>query len=115
MRKTYTQLLVMIVTTTAIIAAATTASLSSATPAFAKVNCNETETVCSGGSSIENAGGDPRFNGGFGGRTVEAGTEVVSGGGGFNFKEGGAVGGHGSRTICDGADCTHVGGSGPPN
>jgi hypothetical protein len=50
MRKASTKLLVIVITTAAIIAMAATTGLSAATPAFAKKNCNEEFTVCTGGS-----------------------------------------------------------------
>jgi hypothetical protein len=56
MQKTSTKFLAVAVTTAAIVTMATTTSLSAATPAFAKRNCNETLTLCSGGSGCGTAG-----------------------------------------------------------
>jgi hypothetical protein len=55
MDKTSTKLLIMI-TTAAIIAMATTTSLSAATPAFARLNCNADVTICSGGGNAQTIG-----------------------------------------------------------
>ena len=67
MKKTSTKLLAISITTAAIIAAVTTTSLSAATPAFAKLNCNEDNSICSGGAGSKPSGfGSP---GGGGGRT----------------------------------------------
>jgi hypothetical protein len=109
MRKISTKLLAISITTAAIIAAVTTTSLSAASPAFAKFDCNETETgvVCSGGSS------GPDRPGGFGGRIAldeDSGTITRSGGSGENT--GAFVGGGAGHSICDLTGCTERGGSG---
>ena len=117
MRKTSTKLLVIVITTAAIIAAATTTSLSAATPAFAKLNCNEDNTICSGGSGCGRAGctggtSPTDVPGGGGGRSVlsESG-QVITNNGGFGQNVGSSVGGSGFRLACDPV-CTSVGGSG---
>jgi hypothetical protein len=50
LRDAKTKLLVIAITTAAIVAAATITSIGAASPAFAKRNCNEDNTICSGGS-----------------------------------------------------------------
>jgi hypothetical protein len=98
--------LLVIVITGAIIAAA---SLSAATPAFAKVNCNEDQSICSGGQSNFQLG--VNIPGGGGSRTINIpGFSSFSGGAG----EGGTlVGGLGVHFTCDDTTCTPpVGGSG---
>jgi hypothetical protein len=112
---TSTKLLVIAITTAAIIAAVTTTSLSAATPAFAKRNCNEDSTICSGGSGCDVAGcqADTRPSdvpGGGGGRAVlSESKQVITNNGGFGQNVGSSVGGTGFRLACDGSDCTLVG------
>ena len=111
-----TKLLVIVITTTAIIAAATiTTSLSAAKPAFAKRNCNEDLSICSGGSGCGAAGcqADTRPSdvpGGGGGRAVlsESG-QVITNNGGQGQNVGSSVGGFGFRLACDASGCTSVG------
>jgi lactam utilization protein B len=55
-QKTSTKLLVIVITAAAIVTMATTTSLSAATPAFARRNCNEDNTICSGDSGCGVAG-----------------------------------------------------------
>jgi hypothetical protein len=56
-RMSTTRPLAIVITIAAIITAATTiTSLSAATPAFAKRNCNADQTVCTGGSGCGTAG-----------------------------------------------------------
>jgi hypothetical protein len=115
MEKTRPKLLMIVITTAVIIAMATTTSLSAATPAFAKINCNADRTVCTGGSGCGTAGcqggtspGD--VPGGGGGRAVlsESG-QVITNNGGFGLNVGSSVGGIGFRLGCDASDCTLVG------
>jgi hypothetical protein len=109
MEKTSTKLSVIVITTAAIIAAATTTSLSAAIPAFAKINCNEDETICSGGSSLKAQGIDiPGGGGGHSDRS--AGQASVSGG--FGQNGGGSVGGTGVHQLCDPGCNPPAGGSG---
>jgi hypothetical protein len=111
-----TKLLVIAITTAAIIAAVTTTSLSAATPAFAKRNCNEDGTICSGGSGCGVTGctggtSSSDIPGGGGGHgTTGAPEQTFSGGGGQN--DGTFVGGTGRHTTCDAFGCQTVGGSG---
>jgi hypothetical protein len=84
----------------AVLSTTTTISLGVATPAFAAVNCNDDETVCSGGSSFKSRGLDA--SGGSGGRQV---TDLVTGvcescSGGTGQNANGAVGGIGSHLTC---------------
>jgi hypothetical protein len=122
MDKTSTKLLVIVIATAAIMAMATTTSLSTATPAFAKENCNEDNTICNGGSSLKSRGiceTFPTCRGGSGQHQVfdsAGGQTTFSGGGGGNndFNTGGIrVGGSGGHITCDNVTpCTPVGGSG---
>jgi hypothetical protein len=114
MQKTTSTKLLVVITATAIIAAATTTSLSAASPAFAKRNCNEDNTICSGGSGCGTAGcqggtSPSDVAGGGGGRAVlsESG-QVITNNGGFGQNVGTSVGGIGFRLTCDPA-CTLVG------
>jgi hypothetical protein len=114
-----TKFLVIAITTAAIIAAVTTTiSFSAASPAFAKINCDETETLCSGGSSLRARGIDiPGGGGGHSTTDFAAGELIMSGGAGGNGGNGGVeVGGGGGHITCDlSAGCaisTFVGGSG---
>ena len=114
-----TKLLVILVTTAAIAAAATATSLSAATPAFAAVNCNPDQTVCSGGGKAQTQGetctGLTICHGGTGGRSTFSpdGGSTFTGGAGIN---GGDIvtGGIGGSFVCDEATgCTQIaGGSG---
>jgi hypothetical protein len=108
-----TKLLVIVITTAAIITAATT-TLSAASPAFARVNCNEAFSICSGGSSFKKE--DDDVPGGHGGRTVEeSGQVTISGGRGINSET--LVGGGGFHRVCDdtGVCSKDVGGLGLHN
>jgi hypothetical protein len=119
MKKTSTKLLVIVITTVAIAAMATTTSLSAATPAFAKRNCNEDNTICSGGSGCGTAGcqggtSPSDVPGGGGGRAIQSeppDQQVITNNGGFGQNVGTSVGGIGFRLACDPV-CTQVGGSG---
>jgi hypothetical protein len=107
-----TKLLVIAMTATVIIAAATITSLSAATPAFAKINCDVDS--CIGGTSLKQAGVDAA--GGHGGREItdleDPSTTSVSGGGGGEF-EFDVIGGAGSHFACKSGDCTdRLGGQG---
>jgi hypothetical protein len=112
-----TKLLVITITTAAIIAAVTT-TVSAATPAFAKVNCNEDNSVCTGGQSLKKCDGCIDAPGGAGGRNVqeESGAGTNSGGFGGQIPQPGGdtlVGGGGGHVICDAVSCSDpVGGSG---
>jgi hypothetical protein len=114
-KQTSTKLLVIVITTSAIIAMATTTSLSAATPVFAKENCNEDGSICSGGSSFK-VGSGLDLPGGHGGRLIrdESGSPQFNAGG---FGQGletisGLVGGGGGHGTCDASGCTSVGGFG---
>jgi hypothetical protein len=113
-----TKFLVIAITTAAIIAAVTTTSLSAATPAFAKVNCNEDNSICSGGLSNKKCDGCVDAPGGGGGRVVseESGEFASMGGSGGQISHPGNptdVGGGGGHLACDASgDCTGVGGVG---
>jgi hypothetical protein len=121
-----TKLLVIVITTAAIIAAATTTSLSAATPAFARVNCNADFSVCTGGADAQTQQTcefQTICRGGSGGRTtlepVPGGEQTFSGGGGGQagpFAGGEVlVGGGGGHSVCDFGTPTcslDVGGSG---
>jgi hypothetical protein len=103
-----TKLLVIAITDAAIIAAATTSSLSAATPAFAKRNCNEDLTICTGGSGCGTAGCQGGISpsdipGGGGGRAIlsESDKQVITNNGGFGQNDGDSVGGKGFRLECD--------------
>jgi hypothetical protein len=102
-----TKLLVIAITTAAIIAAVTTTSLSAATPAFAKRNCNEDNTLCSGGSGCGTAGctggtSPSDIPGGGGGRALlSESKQVITNNGGFGQNVGSSVGGAGGRLACD--------------
>jgi hypothetical protein len=81
-----TKLLIIAITTAAIIAAVTTISISAASPAFAKFQCNEDITLCTGGS-------------GCGPVTVCTNPSAVPGGGGGRLESGvGASGGSGGNS-----------------
>jgi hypothetical protein len=96
--------------------------MSAANPAFAKVNCNETVTVCSGGvkagglNSAFECGALTICNGGNGHRTTLLGGELTNSGGGGQFDDGTTlVGGGGGHSVCGVAPPTcsaDVGGSG---
>ena len=106
-----TKLLVIVITTAAIITAATTTSLSAATPAFARQNCNEAVSVCSGGSGWQGGNTGIIVPGGGGGHLVvgQDGSSINQGGSGFNGFLGDQVGGGGGRESCDGfGECTQV-------
>ena len=108
-----TKLLVIAITTAAIITVATTTSLSAATPAFARVNCNEDNSTCSGGESLKKGGDDtPSVHGIHG--VTESEQFTISGGGGSNSLFPGFVGGGGGRTTCSfiTSTCTDLGGQG---
>jgi hypothetical protein len=119
MRNTSTKLLVIAITTAAIIAAVV--SISAATPAFAKINCNETQTVCSGGSGCGPGSGCPpgtspnEVPGGGGSRIISEVPfgPVVSSSGGTGGNTGEFVGGVGRHFTCDTSGvCSFAGGSG---
>jgi hypothetical protein len=119
-QKTSTELLTVVITITAIITMATTTSLSAASPAFAKKNCNEDNTICSGGSGCDPAGcqggtSPSDLPGGGGGRTIQSeppDQNVITNNGGRGLNDGDSVGGFGFRLECD-AECNkQVGGSG---
>jgi hypothetical protein len=75
---------------------------SAATPAFAKENCNETQTVCSGGSSFRARGIDiPGGSGGHSTTDFAAGELIMSGGAGGNGAPQETVGAGGGRITCD--------------
>jgi hypothetical protein len=104
----------MVITTAAIIAAVTTTSLSAATPAFAKRNCDVTNTVCSGGSGCGRTATtctSPQDVPGGGGGRETGGLEgsSLSGGSGFNADT--AVGGFGLHFTCDASGCSDPVGS----
>ena len=107
MEKIRTKLLVIVITTAAIVAAAKTTSLSAATPAFAKRNCNTDQTVCTGGSGCGTAGcqggtSPSDVPGGGGGRAIlSESKEVITNNGGFGQNDGDSVGGKGFRLECD--------------
>ena len=102
-----TKFSLIVITTTAIIAAATTTSLSAATPAFAKRNCNEDNTICTGGSGCGTAGcqggtSPSDVPGGGGGRAILSESKnVITNNGGFGQNLGTSVGGGGFRLACD--------------
>jgi hypothetical protein len=112
MRKTSTNLLLIVITTAAIITMATTTSLSVATPAFAKVNCGP--TVCSGGSGCGFAEcPSPTELPGGGGRHTTLESTGSSFSGGVGGQVGTLVGGAGFHRTCDASGCSvPVGGSG---
>ena len=83
-QQTNTKLLVIAITTAVFIAAVTTTSLSAATPAFAKINCNEDNSICSGGESNKAVGSDAP--GGAGGHRDEDSTQGGFGGQILGFK-----------------------------
>jgi hypothetical protein len=91
-----TKLLVIVITTAAIITAATTTSLSAATPAFAKVQCNEGFTICTGGSGcgIVLTCTDPSAVPGGGGGRQESGVAASGGSGGNSDTVVGGLGFH---------------------
>jgi hypothetical protein len=118
-KQTSTKFLVIVITATAILAAVTiTTSLGAARPAFAKRNCNEDSTICSGGSGCGAAGcqADTRPSdvpGGGGGRFVlsESG-QVITNNGGLGQNVGSSVGGFGFRLACDPSSGCQVSGNG---
>jgi hypothetical protein len=105
-KQTSAKLLVIIITTAAIIAAVTTTSLSAATPAFAKINCDPTTSTCSGGGNAQTLESTCSTlllcHGGLGGRTTldPATNEVIHSGGG-GLKTGTVAGGAGDHSACD--------------
>jgi hypothetical protein len=106
-----TEFLVIALTTAAIIAAVTTVSISAATPAFAKLNCNENFSICTGGAGgIASGSSSP---GGFGGRVSNV-ESTSSGGAGGQFEGTGGtlVGGGGSHSDCGTFPCQFGGGGG---
>ena len=111
-QQTGTKLLIIALTTVAIIAAVTTISISAARPAFAKLNCNEDISICSGGQSNKQAGLDAL--GGGGGRNLAFSFSSGGSGGQLPTTGGGTlVGGSGHQTSCDPFPaCTTVGGTG---
>jgi hypothetical protein len=120
-KQTSTKLLVIAITAVAILAAITTISITGATTAFAAVNCNPDNTVCSGGNSHQTEPGGingPEGSvGGCGGHTSEydGGSSATAGCGTLS---GGFVGGEATHRTCvgppdpDEQTCTGVGGSG---
>jgi hypothetical protein len=104
---TSTKLLVIAITA-AVIAAATTTSLGAATPAFAKRNCDEAGTICTGGSGCGRTAdictSPSDIPGGGGGRET-GGTECCSLSGGSGFNADTQVGGFGLHIF----DSTTVG------
>jgi len=114
--------LVIVITTAAIMAAAATTSLGAAKPAFAKVNCNEDITICTGSANAQTQQ-TCKFQticrGGSGGQStlVPGSEQTISGGGGGQsgpFSEGTLVGGSGEHRTCvfSPLRCNTVGGSG---
>jgi hypothetical protein len=105
MRKTNTKLLAIAITTAAIIAAVTT--VSAASPAFAKRNCNEDNSLCSGDSGCGATGctggtSPTDVPGGGGGRALlSESNQVITNNGGFGQNVGSSVGGFGFRLACD--------------
>ena len=86
-----------------------TTSIRAARPAFAKENCNEDNTVCSGVEGNKPNGGLP---GGHGGRSVTESTQSgfeTTASGGIGINGGTFVGGRGHHTACDASGCTIVG------
>jgi hypothetical protein len=119
---TSTRLLVITITTAAIIAAVTTTTMSAATPAFAKINCDDVTnpTVCSGGGGCARnidlgaCTGSQRPNdspGGGGGHfAVDPLTNSLTDSGGSGRNTDSLVGGGGFHVRCEPSpDCTLVG------